>query len=231
MAARKKARPGLKLDLGASVLAAAKGADGRWTKEGLPTFRQAHRKYVAAQRDVDAAQSALKAARARVRTLHALQNDAVEKLAVALCLEGHRRKNPFKRFGAPSPSTIGRLATADGVAAIARLVASVVRREGLRETTTHAAEAALAAARAVEQAVAAVAKLEHDVRDALATRDAVGVDWDSAVSAFRSRVLAAQIGDGLPGLYDMLFPRTRRTARKREVSVPPADVEAPKPLP
>jgi hypothetical protein len=135
MAARtKKARPGTRLKLGASVLAAARAVDTRPVRESLRRFEQAHRRYVEAQRKVDAAQSALDGAK------------------------GNPRKNPFKAFGAPSPSTIGRLAAADGVQAIERLVAAVVHRHGAAENGVEGAQSALGAARAVARALEAVAK-------------------------------------------------------------------------
>jgi hypothetical protein len=62
----KKARPGMRLQLGASVLAAARALDTRLVKDGLGRFEQAHRDYVDAQRKVDAAQSAQDTARAQI---------------------------------------------------------------------------------------------------------------------------------------------------------------------
>jgi hypothetical protein len=171
----------MKLKLGASVLAGAEAIEPKWTRDGLPRFAQVHRGYVDAQRKVDAAQSALKAARARVRTLHTLQSHAVHQLARALIVDGCPFHQPFKPFSAPSPSTIGRLPNAEGAAAVAQLVAAVVRRPRLSDMTRQSTESALAASRAVEEALAAVAKREEDVRSALRTRDAVGVLWDTAV--------------------------------------------------
>src|SRR5689334_480428 len=113
--------------------------------------------------------------------------------------------------------SMGRLPNAEGAAAVAQLVAAVMRRTQLGDTTRQAAEAALDAARAVEQALAAVAKREGDVRSALRMRDAVGVTWDRAVRAFRSRVIAAEVGDGVPNLYATLFAPVRRRRRKRNV--------------
>jgi hypothetical protein len=222
MAARtKKARPGMKLKLGASVLAAARALDTRLVKDGLARFQQAHRDYVDAQRKVDAAQSALDAARARVLGLHADQDDAVETLARRLYVDGYPRKNPFTAFAAPSASTIARMAVADGVEAIGRLVAAVLRRERIGKDTAQAAQSALAAARAVEQAVASVAKLQDSDREARATRDAIGRGWESALRALRLRAHAAA-DEGAPQLYATLFPPVRRAARKVVNSEPAA---------
>jgi hypothetical protein len=211
----------MKLKLGASVLAAARALDTHLVKDGLARFQQAHRDYVDAQRKVDAAQSALDAARAQVLKLHAVQDHAVETLARSLSADGYPRKNPFTGFAAPSPSTIARMAVADGVEAIGRLVAAVLRRERLGEDTLQAAQSALAAARAVEEAVAAVAKREDRERDVRTTRDAIGRRWDLALRAFRSRARAAA-DDGAPHLYPTLFPPVRRAARKMVDAEPAA---------
>jgi CO dehydrogenase/acetyl-CoA synthase gamma subunit (corrinoid Fe-S protein) len=91
----KKARPGMKLKLGASVLVAARAVDTHTVKESLRRFEEAHRSYVEAQSKVDAAQSALDAGRERVSTLHAAQGDAVDTLMRVLIWSGYPRKNPF----------------------------------------------------------------------------------------------------------------------------------------
>jgi hypothetical protein len=86
--------------------------------------------------------------------------------------------------------------------------------------SVQAAQSALDAARAVEQALDSLAKLQDEVRSARVMRDAVGVQWDSALRALRLKVLAAA-DDGAPGLYAVLFPPMRRRVRKRDV---PANV-------
>jgi hypothetical protein len=113
------------------------------------------------------------------------------------------------------------MAVADGVEAIGRLVAAVLRRERVGKDTVQAAQSALAAARAVEESVAAVAKREDRERDVRATRDAIGRRWDLALRAFRSRARAAA-DDGAPQLYPTLFPPVRRGARKMVDTEPKA---------
>lgn len=214
MAARtKKARPGMRLERGALVLAAAGAVDTRLVEPRLRRFEKAHRQYVDAQRRVDAAEAAFDAARVRVRELRAVQGDALETLACALVGDGHHRRNPFTAFGAPSPWTIGRLAASDGVTAIARLVEAVMRQRDASPRSVHAAQAPLEAARAVEQALASLARLEDDARVARATRDAIGVAWDAALAALQSKARAAA-DDGAPGLYATLFPPPRRRTRR-----------------
>jgi hypothetical protein len=207
----------MRLKLGVSVLAAARVLDTRLVKDRLRLFEQAHHDYVEAQRRVDAAQSAVDAARVRVLRLHAVQDHAVEDLARALTMDGYRRKNPFTRFGAASPSAIGRLAVADGVDTIELLVDAVLRTKGVSQRTLQAAQSALDAARAVAQALDAVAKLGNGSRDARTRRDAIGRRWDGSLMALRRRARAA--GDeGAPDLYATLFPPVRRTARNRNMA-------------
>ena len=140
----------------------------------------------------------------------------MDTLMRVLIWSGYPRKNPFAPCGAPSPSTIGRLAITDGVEAIRGLVARVLRTKGVSEKSVQAAQAALDAARAVEQARDSLPKLQDEVRSARVMRDAVGVQWDSALRALRLKVLAAA-DDGAPGLYAVLFPPMRRRVRKRDV--------------
>lgn len=214
MAARtKKARPGMRLERGASVLVAAAAVDTRLVQGGVRRLEEAHRAYVDAQQRVDAAEADLDAARVRVRELRAVQADALEALACALVGDGHHRKNPFTAFGAPSPFTIGRLAVPNGVTAVARLVEAVQRRNDASPRSVHAARAALAAARAVEQALTSIAGLEDAARAARVTRDALGVSWDAALAALQSKARAAA-DDGAPDLYATLFPPTRRRRRR-----------------
>lgn len=229
MAARmKKTSPGTRLQLGASVLAAARAVDTRLVKDRLRRFEQAHRSYVNAQRKVDAAESQMRAAQARLAELDAVQDDAVEMLARALVADDQPRGNPFDAFGAPAPGTLIRLAFAEEAEAVHQLVAAVLRSKGVSEATTRAAEGADKAARAVEQALAPVAKLQDSVRDARRTRDAVGQAWESALAALRRGTRAAA-DEGAPDLHATLFPPVARTATKTQTpqEAAPTDSQAP----
>lgn len=204
----KKARPGMRLELGTSVLAAARAVDTRLVERRLRRFELAHQRYVDAQRKVAAARSAFDGARAQMRSLRAVQRDALERLACAL---DRRSKNPFGPFGLQSPWTIARLESGKGVAAIARLVPAVLLAER-RQAVRAAATAALDAARAVERQLDAVGRRREGVRLACRRRDALGVAWDSALRSFRSGAIAAA-DDGAPQLHATLFPPVRRRTR------------------
>jgi hypothetical protein len=224
----KKTSPGTRLQLGASILAAARAVDTRVVKDRLRRFEQAHRSYVGAQRKVDAAESQMRAAQAGLAELDAAQDDAVETLARALVADGQPRGNPFADFDAPAPGTLMRLSFPEEAAAVHQLVAAVLRSKGASEVTTQAAQAADKAARAVEQALAPVAKLQDNVRDARRTRDAVGQAWESALAALRRGARAAA-DEGAPDLYATLFPPVTRTTTKMKApeEVVPTEPQTP----
>src|SRR5690349_4968130 len=158
---RKKARPGMRMQLGTAVLSAAREVDTRLVKDRLQRFTEAHRSYVHAQSKVDDAETELGAAHARLEKLDAVQDHALEMLAKAVALDGQPRKNPFTAFGGESPSAIADLDDAEEADAIHRLVATMLRSKGLSKQTIQAAQAADKAARAVEQAIAEIATLDH----------------------------------------------------------------------
>src|SRR5207237_841858 len=96
-----KNSPGMRLQLGASILSAARGVDTRLVKIRLGRFERTHGNYVTAQRKVDVAESQLRAAQARLAEYDAVQDDAVEALACALVADGQPRETPFEVIGAP----------------------------------------------------------------------------------------------------------------------------------
>ena len=209
----KKTNPGMRLQLGASVLSAARAVDTRLVKARLARFERVHRSYVNAQRKVDAAESQLRAAQARLAESDAIQDEAVETLACALVADGQPRGNPFDVFGAPAPGTLMRLPFDEEVEAVHKLVAAVQRNKTVSKATIQAAQTADKAASVVEKALAPVAKLEESIRDARRTRDAVGQGWESALAALRRGTKAAA-DEGAPELDATLFPPVTRPATK-----------------
>lgn len=223
MATRKTSSPKLRLDVGASVLSAAGAIDTRLVKARLGRFERAHEQYVAAQRKVDAAEAQLSIVQARVAERDAIQDETVETLAKALVTDGRPRANPFDEFGAVAPGTLVRLQFADEAKAVHQLVAAVQRNKTVSAATTQAAQAADKAARAVEQALVPVLKLQDRVRDARRARDAVGQGWESALAALR-RAARSAADDGAHDLYDTLFPPVVRPAAKSKPQQAPAAV-------
>ena len=210
---KRKNGSGTRLQIGAGVLSAARAIDTRLVKGRLGRFERAHRAYVAAQRKVDAAESQLRSAQARLAECDAVQDEAVETLARALVADGQPRGNPFEASGAPAPGTLTRLVFAEEAEAVHALVAAVQRSKGVSKATLQAAQTADKAARVVVQALAPVAKLQDTARDARRTRDAVAQGWESTLAALKRGVRAAA-DEGAPDLYPTLFPPVIRAITK-----------------
>jgi hypothetical protein len=220
--------PGKRLQLGTAVLSAAREIDTRFVKDRLQRFTEAHRSYVNAQRKLEGAETALSSAKARLDKLDGVQDHALEVLAKAVANDGQPRRSPFTAFGADSPSVISRLQVGEEADAIRRLVATVLRHKGMSKATLAAAETADKAARAVEQAIAQIATLEHDVVDSRQKRDAVGKVWQAAFAALRRGAQAAA-DDGAPDLYPTLFPRPARAASRTKAPPSPTPPVATEP--
>ncbi len=205
--------PGLRLQIGASVLSAARAVDTHLVKDRLDRFARVHRTYVNAQRKVDTNESQLRAAQAHLAECDAVQDEAVEALARALVADGQPRGNPFDTFGAPAPGTLTRLPFAEEATAVHQLVAAVQRGKAASKATIQAAQAAEKAAQVVEENLGPVATLQETVRDARRTRDAVGQGWESALAALRRGARAAA-DEGAPDLYPTIFPPVARAVTK-----------------
>jgi hypothetical protein len=210
----RNSRNGTRLQLGASLLSAAREVDTRLVKERLKRFEQVHKSYATAQRKVDTAEGELEAAMVGIERLDAVQDHAVERLACALSNDGQPRKNPFAAFGAPSPSTVARQPFAEEVDTVHRLVATIQRSKGVSKETLEAAQAADEAASAVEQALVPITKLEQTVADARRNRDAIAKVWETALAALRRGARAAA-DDGAPDLYPTLFKSFRVTGKPK----------------
>ena len=210
--------PGLRLRIGASLLSAARAVDTGLVKKRLARFERQHRRYVEAQRKVVVIQRELHAAPARLAERDGVQDEAVETLARALVGDGHLRRNPFRSFGAPSPSKLSRLPFAEQAEAVHRLVRAVRRNPPLSGPTSRAVRAADTAARAVEEAIVRVASVEETARAARQTRDAMRRDWHAAYRALERGARAAA-DEGAPQLHAMLFARLP-VARVSRVATP-----------
>jgi hypothetical protein len=207
--------PGTRLQLGASVLTAAKAVDTRLVKDRLQLFEHVHRSYASAQKKVDTAEGSLDAAQRRLAELDQLQDEALEKLACTVATDGAPRKTPFESLGAPPPNKIMRLPFAEEAAAIHQLVVLVLRSKTASEATIKAAKAVDKAASIVEEAIVPIAKLENAVRDARHLRDTVAQKWESAYAALRRGTRAAA-DEGGPELDGLLFPPIVRPVTKKK---------------
>src|SRR5205814_1923154 len=122
------------------------------------------------------------------------------------------------------PGALTRLAFGEEATAIHDLVAAVLREQDLAKPTIQAAQAADKAARAVEQALVAVEKLQKAASNARTLRESCGPDWDAAFVSLRHDARAA-IKDGAPQLYAALFPPSRPGTKAK------ADPEKAEPAP
>ncbi len=113
------------------------------------------------------------AAQTRLGELDADQDEAVDALARALVGDGQPFANPFGAFGPLPPRKLMAQPVADEVKAIHQLVTAVQRGKGVSKPTLRAAQTAEKAARAVEQQLAQIEKLQESIREARHTRDAV----------------------------------------------------------
>jgi multidrug resistance efflux pump len=204
-------------------LAAARTIDTRPIRARLARFERAHRAYTQAQERVDAAEAQLHSGQARLAERDVERDQAIEVLARALVSEGQPRVNPFAAFGAFAPKKLGHLPAADQVKAVHALVAAVQRQNGLGKPTLQAAQVLDKAASAVEQAWAALVKLQASVRDARSMRDAVLQTWTKTLATLKRDARSAT-DEGAPLLYATLFDHGSRPNGKR---IKPAPAPAP----
>jgi hypothetical protein len=212
--------PGARAEIGAAVLAAAEAVDTRLVDPRLAVFAETHRRYMAAQRKVEAAEAQLASARVRLGRCDAAQDECVDVLARAVVSDGQPRANPFRAFGLPSPASMQRLAMAAEAQAIHELVTALRGRAETSAATLRAAAVAMQAARSVELALLPMVKLEAAARVARHTRDVIGQRWDGDLAALKRAAVAA-IDDGAPNLHRALFGRHRRAAGTRAKPRPP----------
>ena len=224
---RISASPRGRVEAVAAVLAAARTIDTRPIRARLARFERAHRAYTQAQERVDAAEAQLRSGQARLADRDVERDQAIEVLARALVSEGQARVNPFAAFGALAPKKLGHLPAADQAKAVHALVAAVQRQNGQGKPTLQAAQVLDKAASAVEQALAALVKLQASVRDARSMRDAVLQTWTKTLATLKRDARSAT-DEGAPLLYATLFDRGSRPNGKR---VKPAPEPAPGPAP
>jgi hypothetical protein len=205
--------PGTRLELGASVLAAARVVDTTRVENRLARFRHAHRVYARAQAKVEAAEKEVRAAREQVASSVRAQKEAVYGLARALVSDGHPLANPFEKFRAPTLGRLARLPPAEAAQAVHHLVREVRRSGRAGEPTVEAAEEADAAARAIEERLRALPEVEQKLRDARTTRDTHAPDWHAALTALKNDARAAGY-EGARDLHAKLFPPVGRVRGK-----------------
>src|SRR4051812_21509180 len=98
----RRSSPEKRIQLGASVLSAARVVDTRSIQDRLERFERVHGEYVDAEQKVEAAKAEVEAAHALVSVSGTRQEKAVETLARTLVTDGEARANPFEAFGVPA---------------------------------------------------------------------------------------------------------------------------------
>jgi len=123
-----------------------------------------------------------------------------------------------------------RLPFGDEAKEIRRLAVTIRGNKTRSQPTLLATQAAVRAAKAVDQALAPVARAEGAVRDARHKRDALAQSWESALSALKRGTRSA--GDeGAPQLYGDLFGRRARNGSREAKPAPSPVPPAPEPVP
>jgi hypothetical protein len=222
---------GTRVAAGALVLARAKQQDTKTVKDRLAAFAAAHAKYAAAEAKVSAADDALGAAQQKVADADVTQDDAVEALAKALVGDGHKRDNPFKQLGYPSPSVVAKQGYGDEAKTVTALAAKVAKTKGLSKTSLAAADAAKRAAAGVTKLLPARDAAEAARKKAQTARDALAQPWETAFAALKRGAKAAA-DEGAPALFQALFASSapaHKRAPKRPPSPPAPPPVAPAP--
>lgn len=222
--------PGNRLEKGAAILAATRVLDTALIKPRLTAFLAAHRQYVDAQGKVDAADSDVRSAQAKLTQREIQVDDSLEALALALANEGHSRTRPFAAFGAVVPSVVKQLPVREKTTVIHQLVAGIERAKTVSQRARDAARAAEQAVRGLEAALVPIDQLEASRREVRWQRDTVGRKWDTTLAALRRDTRSAA-DEGAPGLYPALFGAARSTRKRAKAGPAPGPAPLPEPTP
>lgn len=210
--------PASRLAAGDAVLAAAKTVVIAPIAKRLAGFDKAHRAYATAQEKVAAAATRLSEQQRRVAERDVDQDQSILALAGALAGLGLPRANPFRALGFEAPSDFVQLGYAVEAERVHALVGAIGKRKPLAKGAAAACKRAVAAARAVEAALAKVPPLERRYKEALVAREATAQPWETAFAALKRAARSADDDGG--ELFATLFertapakPRKKRTAR------------------
>ncbi|MFS8064842.1 MAG: hypothetical protein ACMG6S_00595 [Byssovorax sp.] len=212
--------PGTRIAAGDSVFDAAESVDTKPIAGRLAGFKKVHEAYKAADGGVKKSGEALQRQQARVGEADVTQDGAVLDLAVALPGDGLPRVNPFKPFGAPSPTALQGLGYAEEAKQILALESAVLKRKGLSQGSIAAAKAAGKAALGVQAELAAIPKLEKARTAAMTRRDALAQAWETAFAGLKRAARAAE-DDGAKGLYGALFGRAKASPKPKKKAPEP----------
>ena len=206
--------PGIRLQKGAVVLAAAQMVETKAVKDSLEEFKNAHRSYSDAQAKADRAAAEVRAAKAELAQIEAEQDEAIEELARCLIADRQPRGKPFSKFNAAAPGVIVRLAFAAKAQAVHALTTAVQDDASLSSASRKAAANAEKVAVKLEATLAPIDALRNGAQAARQQRDQIAQLWDNAFSELRHAARAAN--RRVPGLYIALFGRPVRSTKKTQ---------------
>ncbi len=210
--------PGKRIVVGDQVLCAVDAVDTSTIAVRVASFKKAHLLYSAAEMAVRKMAQALRTRQEVVFDADVALNVAVDLLANALPADGFPRQNPFRVFGAPTPSALKAMGMAGGANEVLALEKAVLMKSSISPRSADAARAAGDAARKVQAALKPLAKLQKARIDAMARRDALAPGWSKALASLKLAAMAAD-DEGHAGLFAALFdrpaPAKKRAASKR----------------
>jgi len=215
--------PGTRVETGDAVLEAAETTDTTPIAARLTAFKKIHGAYCGADQSVKKTSLALEAQQRTIAECDVTQDIAVDDMAIALPNDGLPRVNPFKPFGAPSPSVLKSMGTAKQAETLIKLAGAVLKRKGLSQRSIDAAKAADQAAREVLAAIKPIAKHEKARTDAMSRRAAIEQAWETAFASLKRGARAAE-DEGYKGLFAALFerPAKRKSPSKSKTKAPAA---------
>jgi len=219
--------PGTRIAAGDSIFHAAESVDTKPVATRLAGFKKVHGAYSAADAGVKKAGEALQKQQAKLAEADVSQDEAVSDLAVALPTDGLPRVNPFKPFGAPSPTALQKLGYADEAKQLLALEVAVLKRKGLSKGSIDAAKTAGKAALRVQAELSTVPKLEKARTAAMTKRDALAQAWETAFAGLKRAARSAE-DDGATGLYGALFGRAKAAPKAKKAKKPAAPAAPPK---
>lgn len=216
---------------GNKVLAAADVVDTTPIETRLSAFRAIHGNFVLAHDSVKQAKETLRKQRTKIEELGAGQRAAIEVLARHLPGDGFSRQNPFKTFGAPSPSVLKGMAVDEQAAVILELETAVLKNATFSQDSLSAAKSAGDAGRLVKDALTLLETLETTYRTAKTKREALIPAWERSFSSLKRATRMAE-DDGHLGLFDALFflPHVARKAiahQRAHAPTPPSSTPTP----
>jgi hypothetical protein len=217
------------LMLGRMILGPLLKLPSKVVKAAIVPFLKAQQAMEAADSVVDEAERALHDASVAAAAADAVQDRAVLALATALSGDGFSRSNPFKAFGAPSPSKVTNQASLVEAKTLTALAAAVVAHPKAGAVSKRAAADAQRAAQAMTDASMQLAKCRVARAAAVSSRDlTTPKQWREALNDLKAVVRYADVVDGTDH-YASVFSSVNKAmlAAKKQKNIQPPVPTAP----